>query len=311
MMIYKPMVLLRPRGPYISCALIGVILLSYGGIASAQNSGPSQVIPLSSGMYQQDRIEENVALLATELQFARTETGATRSSETASSIAKPQVSIARDPLARWIFSALDPVSTDGSVEVSVPFTLNAGAVVQADLEFIAGFDGELVPGTAGQLRLNGHVIGEVWHALAEDLDASIMTGDIAPVLHSGVNWLSINGTPVDPSTRIIFSARVNVWRPTSEFVPPAEVIMDPANSTGAPSSASAATGLACFGYTCRPRGDLDSNYDVDELDHAIFAECMSGVNSVTENCEYADLDCDGDVDLADAAAFQLAFTGNP
>ena len=61
-----------------------------------------------------------------------------------------------------------------------------------------------------------------------------------------------------------------------------------------------------------------SNWDgaVDNADFALIADCMSGpeVTSPPAGCDAgafsrADLDIDEDVDLADFAEFQMAFTG--
>ena len=59
-----------------------------------------------------------------------------------------------------------------------------------------------------------------------------------------------------------------------------------------------------------PAGDFDCDVDVDGDDFAFFAGCLSGPDvSASVSCEYAGQDVDGDVDLADFAGFQRAFTG--
>lgn len=59
-----------------------------------------------------------------------------------------------------------------------------------------------------------------------------------------------------------------------------------------------------------PAGDFDCDADVDADDFAFFAGCLSGPDvPASVSCEYAGQDVDGDVDLADLAVFQRAFTG--
>lgn len=55
---------------------------------------------------------------------------------------------------------------------------------------------------------------------------------------------------------------------------------------------------------------LDEDCDVDLDDHDVFMTCFAGPGiSATGGCEFADYDQDGDVDLKDFAAVQVAFTG--
>jgi hypothetical protein len=51
--------------------------------------------------------------------------------------------------------------------------------------------------------------------------------------------------------------------------------------------------------------------DVDGDDHLSFALCVTGpgLGPVVNACRCMDLDRDGDVDLADWARFQAAYTG--
>ncbi len=61
-------------------------------------------------------------------------------------------------------------------------------------------------------------------------------------------------------------------------------------------------------------GDYDSDSDIDSRDYFYFAECVAergnGPGVPTDaGCEWADTDADGDVDFADFARFQRAFTG--
>jgi hypothetical protein len=58
-------------------------------------------------------------------------------------------------------------------------------------------------------------------------------------------------------------------------------------------------------------GDLDEDGDVDLADFAAWIPCLTGPDVVpSPGCEAADLDGDNDVDSADFAAFQEAFTGS-
>jgi hypothetical protein len=57
-------------------------------------------------------------------------------------------------------------------------------------------------------------------------------------------------------------------------------------------------------------GDCDSDGDVDLADHAAFAACLHGPEGgLSANCDCLDFDGDGDSDLADFAAFQIGYTG--
>jgi len=65
-----------------------------------------------------------------------------------------------------------------------------------------------------------------------------------------------------------------------------------------------------------PPGDLDFDGDIDFDDFTSFETCMTGPREpgtaalTAPGCELLDFDSDWDVDLADVALFQLAFTGN-
>lgn len=59
-----------------------------------------------------------------------------------------------------------------------------------------------------------------------------------------------------------------------------------------------------------PFGDCDDDGFVTASDLASFSTCLAGPGASTPgSCDCADHDLDGDVDLADFAAFQLAFEG--
>jgi len=65
-----------------------------------------------------------------------------------------------------------------------------------------------------------------------------------------------------------------------------------------------------------PPGDLDFDGDIDFDDFTSFETCMTGPREpgtaalTAPGCELLDFDSDWDVDLADVARFQLAFTGD-
>jgi hypothetical protein len=64
---------------------------------------------------------------------------------------------------------------------------------------------------------------------------------------------------------------------------------------------------------CLGPGDLSADHIVDLIDHAFFADCLSGPDSepnfecAPEHRTSSDLDQDGDVDLADVALFAQKF----
>jgi hypothetical protein len=56
--------------------------------------------------------------------------------------------------------------------------------------------------------------------------------------------------------------------------------------------------------------DCDADYVVGLSDLSEFVPCLSGPQGgLSQNCDCADLDGDGDVDLGDHALFQFDFTG--
>jgi len=58
-------------------------------------------------------------------------------------------------------------------------------------------------------------------------------------------------------------------------------------------------------------GDAEFDGDIDLIDYAAFAECMTGPGRVDRlcDCRFLDIDHDGDVDLGDFALFQNGFMG--
>lgn len=58
-------------------------------------------------------------------------------------------------------------------------------------------------------------------------------------------------------------------------------------------------------------GDCDGDGNLDLLDFACFADCLTGAGGgpVPPECQTFDFDIDDDVDLRDYAAFQNAFIG--
>jgi len=58
-------------------------------------------------------------------------------------------------------------------------------------------------------------------------------------------------------------------------------------------------------------GDSEFDGDIDLVDYAVFAECMTGPGRVDRlcDCRFLDIDHDGDVDLTDFARFQNGFVG--
>ena len=59
-----------------------------------------------------------------------------------------------------------------------------------------------------------------------------------------------------------------------------------------------------------PEGDVNGDGEVDQDDLAAFANCLTGPGGNADaECESADLDADGDVDLGDFARLQIVFAG--
>ena len=68
------------------------------------------------------------------------------------------------------------------------------------------------------------------------------------------------------------------------------------------------TGGFWFGLT---PGDCNSDGGVNLFDHADRVACLTGPRETLQpECACFDLDSDRDVDLCDAARFQISFTGN-
>jgi hypothetical protein len=65
---------------------------------------------------------------------------------------------------------------------------------------------------------------------------------------------------------------------------------------------------AVAGFSPGAFGDADCNHRVNLADLRLLSDCMTGpTRRLNLGCEAFDADLDGDVDLADFAAFQLVF----
>lgn len=65
-------------------------------------------------------------------------------------------------------------------------------------------------------------------------------------------------------------------------------------------------GIPFTQYVYTMPGDLEGDGDVDPADYSLFHDCITGpaVPQTDPECRYADLNCDGHVDLRDFALFQ-------
>ena len=67
--------------------------------------------------------------------------------------------------------------------------------------------------------------------------------------------------------------------------------------------------MGAYEYRVEVVGDCDPNGRLDRADFASLVGCMAGPGStVPAECDCADMDSDGDVDLADFAEFQTRFS---
>ena len=70
-------------------------------------------------------------------------------------------------------------------------------------------------------------------------------------------------------------------------------------------------GRKLYPAACGERGDFDNNCLIDMSDVFFFSPCLTGpsVPAVPVGCGIADIDADGDADLADVSLLQLAYEG--
>lgn len=296
------------RGPRPSAAVaVALLMVAFASVGSAH--GQTQVIPLRSGSGTIGGPDANVRVLVdgtlADSAAVQTASFAVVSGSENDSIAGLQI----DPAARWIKPDLSQDDGRKSVLYAVPFAVNAGVVASADLQYVARGDGLAEDRFCAELLLNGRPIGEI-HAAADGTagDWSVVE-EIAPLLTPGINWLYMRVLHADLDGGLIFSARVRIWRPSDTPEPAGDSFSNVATVISA-DAAAPETLDGCVGFTCRERGDLDSDRDVDLDDYYRFRHCISGPDTVLAlDCGYADFECDGDVDLADVASFQAAYYG--
>jgi len=281
-------------------AVMAFLAVSIASVGSAL--GQTQVIPLRSGSGPIGGPDASVRVLV-DGTFAEPVAAKAASFAVVSGSANDSIaSLQFDPAARWIKPGLGNEGTQGTIIYAVPFTVNVGAVASANLQYVARGDGLAEDRFGAELFLNGGPIGEIQAA-----DDWFVVEEIAPWLTSGTNWLYMRVPYADLDGGLIFSACVRIWRPSDTSEPAEQALADAAYGVSA-DAAVPETVVGCVGFTCRSRGDLDSDHDVDLDDYYHFRKCRSGPDTVlAEDCEYADFECDGDVDLADVAFFQVAF----
>lgn len=285
-------------------ALVAAVLIPNGS-----THGQNQVIPLRSGVAGANGADANVRVLTN---------GSPRDSAGAGSAPAALIfdpppgtpTLPTDPTARWIGPATGRKMVGRTTLYAAPFTVNDGPIASADLHCVARGHGLGDRALDAELRVNGRFVR--WISLGSDEHPEVppFVEDIGPLLSVGVNWLQFIVPSNELDDGLIFSARVQIWSRT-DFARPGELAHH--EKTAGPSADVAAVQTAglCGGFTCRPRGDLDSDQDVDLTDYIRFLECLSGVDGAPAGeCEYADFGCDGVVDLADVGFFQTAFGGS-
>ena len=275
-------------------------IASAGGFIAAA-SGQTQVIPLRSGDGLSSVWDQRASVSDRKTISELVVPEAASPALAVSALNGSRNPLSLDPAARWIGPAARRDTTGRTVVYATPFTVNNGRIGSADISYVARTDGSPAHGQLAELRLNDHPVGEIPMAASGLADEWVVVADVGPWLTTGVNWLTIQTPASDLGGAVIFSARVSIW-PEADAP---EVAEDQATEHAA------AEGIFdCVGFTCRPRGDWDSDHYVDLFDYSRFTECLSGAGlRVSGECEYADFDCDGQVDLVDVGLFQVAFTG--
>jgi len=300
----------NPIRQSVSClGYIAVLLFTLTATAFGQGLVPSQVIPLRSESALARGSDTHVVTMANQAPAGGASAKPQAQAPLAKGLAGVLANIESDPTAQWIKPTSDSSTAGSLAGYTIPFTVNSGAIASADMQYTAGFAGELAYGETGSLKLNGTLIGYVDPVTSGALHNSITIDDLGPLLHEGINWLEVSDLPMGTQSQLVLTAKVNIWRtpdiPAQRVAHRKDLALEKSNY--------AMSGInACRGFTCRPRGDLDSDFDIDLTDYFLMVDCFSGAGlSAAENCEYADMDCDGDVDLVDMAIFHIAFTGTP
>jgi len=287
-------------------AIIAVVASILGLIEPTH--GQVQNIPLRSGIGSADGLDSNVRVL---LDGSPGNTEArTAPRAVVRDFALDAGNLLIDPIARWIGPGETRKAEGQAALYSIPFTVNAGPVGSADLEWIGG-SGALEPDrVAAELLVNGQSIGQVPVGAVDASTERLVFDGFAQFLMTGTNWLQIEVPGAKPDGGLIFSARIRIWDSADPTDPAASEFADASRSDSDEAILETPSG-GCGGFTCRPRGDLDSDHDVDLIDYARFLDCVSGAKSASaDDCEYADFDCDGLIDLADVGYFQAAFGGS-
>jgi len=280
------------------CAVITTALLVSTLGAGSAATAQTQVIPFRS--------DAGVQVLAHPSRAHASQADVVAASLAPHRSQRAPAGLAADPTARWIEWPQEVAQDVDAVRYVIPFTVNRGPIDTAEVRWRA-IGGTADGPTSLELRLNDASISEV--ALSTTDAGAFVTGDVASLLTPGVNRLSMGLPGGGGMPRLMFSGRVTIRHATDRA--------EPANSpSGKPpvEIAGSVAGLGldpCVGFTCRSRGDLDSDRHVDIPDYELFVACFSGADAAPpDGCAYADFDCNGAVDLVDAAFFQSAFTGS-
>lgn len=282
-------------------AFVSSLLMGLVGFGEAH--GQTQVIPLRSGNAEIGEPDTTVRVLVDGSQRA------VAGVDSFARVIKPRdaatARLSTDPVARWIGPGPGWEGDGRIVSYRIPFTVDAGAIASATVELIAMGHGLMDEVVIADVALNGQRIGEM-RLTATDV-SEFVAEDVGAALTTGANRLVVSVPHRGAEGGLIFSGRVSIWH-TAELA----AFRGGTEDSGAVAEVSAAgIGVGCTGFVCRPRGDLDSDYDVDAADYSRFEECLSGVGvAAPDGCEDADFECDGKIDLRDAGGFQTAFTGS-